>query len=191
VLDDTNEMVTSDGQGPYRLGESNVIATVAGRALVLVLGRPQPGIPVRSIRIDLSQPVPGGISKPLGVMVDSVDLEVAAQMQMDPDYRAHTVDEIPVGASVKAAQADVQFHIDGVIHALQFGPQPTGHCFSDGTSIDGSGTSQATITRIDSTTWSVDLPAGSIGRLYDVHLGYAHAIDRGLYYSSMYFVVSK
>jgi acetyl esterase len=206
ILDD-NRLVTSDGKGPYRLGESNVITTFAGRALVLVLGDanfkdpwrlqtdgPQaepPDIPVRSIRVDLSQPVPSSISKPLGIVVDSVDLEVAAQMQMDPDYRAHTVDEIPVGASVKAAQADVQFHIGGVTHVLQFGPQPTGHCFSDGTSIDGTSTSQATITRSDETTWSVDLPAGSVGRLYDVHLGYPHAIDRGLYYSSFHFVVRK
>ena len=191
ILTDSGYTVTSDRRGPYMRGMSNVIVTYAGRAAVMVLGFPVAGSAPRGIKVDLSRPIPGGGGTALGVVTDTSDLEVGAQMQMDPNFLAHSVVEIPIGGTVRAAQTDVQFHVNGVIHALQMGPQPAGHCFSDGTAVYGSGTSQATITRRDSTTWEVDLPRGSVGRLFDVHLSYPNAIDKGLYYVSLHFVVKK
>ena len=88
-----------------------------------------------------------------------------------------------------ARQIDVEFHIKGVVHALQVGPQPIGHCYTDGTAVHGNGTSQGTITRPDSTTWIVDLPPGSIGRLYDVKDRYPHAVNKRLYYVSLRFIL--
>lgn len=191
ILSDSGYTVTSDGRGRYLRGTSNVIITYAGRAAVMVFGAVPSNSSPRAIRVDLSRPVPGGGGIALGTVTDSSDLEVGAQMQMDPTYLAHSVVEIPIGRTVPAAQTDVQFHINGVTHALQMGQQPVGHCFSDGTAIRGSGTSQGTVTRRDSTTWEVDLPRGSVGRLFDVHLGYPNAIDRGLYYVSLHFLIKK
>ena len=76
--------------------------------------------------------------------------------------RAHLLHDIPVGPSVNASQMDVQFRIDGVDHALQMGPQPVGHCFSDVPAVHGGGTTTGTIVRPDSTTWIVDLPPRSL-----------------------------
>jgi hypothetical protein len=185
--------VTSDGQGPYRFGTSNVLVVAAVRAGVMVLGgRPVDGTPRRAIRVDLTRPVPAGGGPPLGVITDSSHLEVAVQWRATPQgdrRRAQVLHDIPVGTTVTAAQLDVQFHINGVVHALQMGPQPIGHCFSDPPAVHGRGTSSGTIFRADSTTWIVDLPPGSIGRLYDVSLSYPHAVDKGLYYVSLHFIL--
>jgi hypothetical protein len=140
----------------------------------------------RTITIDLSRPVAGGGGVPLGI-VQSHGVEVMAQWYKEADQTQHSVVEIPVGSEVKAEQANVVFNLDGVRHALQMGPQPLGHCFSDGSAMTGVGTSRATIRRVSETEWSVELPPGSAGRLFDIHLGEPNAIDRGLYYVSLKF----
>jgi hypothetical protein len=187
--------VTSDGSGPYTHGTSNIQVVSAGRAGVMVLGGDPPaGTRRRAIRVNLNQPVPGGGGIARGIVVDSTHLEVAAQWKAEPygdRRRAHVLADIPVGTTVEAAQLDVQFHIDGFVHALQVGPQPIGHCFSDAPAISGDGTSRATIAHPDEKTWIVDLPPGSIGRLYDVHLSYPHAVDRGLYRVALRFVIQR
>jgi hypothetical protein len=157
-------------------------------------GDPAVGTRRRAIRVNLNHPVSDGGGKALGVVEDSTHLEVAAQWKAEPygdRRRAHVLADIPVGATVEAAQLDVQFHIDGVVHALQVGPQPIGHCFTDAPAISGEGTSRATISHPDEKTWIVDLPPGSIGRLYDVHLSYPHAVDKGLYRVALRFVIRR
>lgn len=187
--------VTGDGRGPYVSGASNVDVIAAGFAGVLhIAGPPANGAPRRAIRVDLSQPVPGGGGVPLGVVTDSAHLEVAAQWGAEPDgerRRTRVLHDIPVGATVEAAQLDAQFHIDGVVHALQVGPQPIGHCYSDSPAISGAGTGRATIHRANATTWVVDLAPGSVGRLYDVSLGYPHAKNRGLYRVGLRLVLKR
>jgi len=104
---------------------------------------------------------------------------------------AHSTLEIAVGAKVDAAQTDVAFYVNGVHHVLQMGPQPFNHCFSDPPAIHGEGTSKGTILRADSTRWIVDLPPGSLGRLFDLSRGASRAVDKGLYNVSMHFVIEK
>jgi hypothetical protein len=192
ILSDAPYSVRSDGLGPYIWGTTNVIVAAAGRAGVMVLGPPpNTGTTPRSIQIDLSHPVPGDISVALGVIVDRGNLEVAVQWHADPDHRQHSMLDIPVGTKVFAEQTDIQLHIGGVHHSLQMGPQPQGHCYADGTAIHGDGTTRSTIFREDATTWVVDLPAGSIGRLFDDHLSFPNAVNKGLYYVSLHFVLKK
>ena len=113
---------------------------------MMMLKPPQRGdTSVRSINIDLSRPVPGDIGVPLGVIVQSGDTELGAQWYTEHDssattFLSHPVTEIPVGTTVPARQIDVAFQIDGATHVLQMGPQPYGHCYSDGTAIYGTGT---------------------------------------------------
>lgn len=198
-LSDAPYSVTSDGLGPYSYGTSNVVVTGASLAAVMQLGSTSAdGSQARSIRVDLDHPVPGDIGAPLGLIVDNHDVEVGAQWYADPEVvagvatgrrLAHSVLDIPVGTHVTAELIAVQLHIDGVHHSLQMGRQPGGHCFSDGTAMFGTGTSLGTIFRADSTTWVVDLPAGSVGRLFDDHLSHPNAVNRGLYYVSLHFVL--
>jgi hypothetical protein len=192
TLSDAPYSVTSDGRGPYRRAAANVSVVYLGWAAVLNLSAVRfDSTPPRSIKVDLNHPVPGDAGVPLGVVSADQGVEVGAQWYTEADYTAHSVLEIPIGSTVTAAQTDVEFHLNGVSHSLQMGPQPGGHCFSDGTAVDGTGTSRGTITRRDSTTWVVDLPPGSIGRLFDIHLSSPHAVNKGLYYVSLHFVLQR
>jgi hypothetical protein len=184
--------IRGDDRGPYVAAVDNVANVFAGYAAVLVLGPSKQGqVSHRSVSIDLDHPVAGDIGRALGIITDDHDMEVAAQWYSDADQRGHGVTDIPIGTTVKAAQADTEFHINGVVHDLQMGPQPIGHCFSDPTAVFGRGTSQATITRTDDSTWVVDLPEGSIGRLFDVHLSYPNAVNKGLYHVSLHYVLRR
>jgi len=153
--------------------------------------------------VDLNHPVPGGGGVLRGVIVEDgvwhgnilpgsqLFSEIVAQWFTDPDFTQHSLLDIPVGTTVNAEQIDLDFHIQGVHHVLQMGPQPVGHCFSDGTAIHGRGTSRGTITRTTVGRWVVDLPNGSIGRLFDDHIADKFAVDRGLYFVSLHFVLER
>ena len=191
TLGDSSQGITSDGKGPYRT-EGNIRVVAQRPAALLMFASPATdNASHRSIRIDLSRPVPGGKGVPLGIVVADRDLELSARYYSDPDNTAHSVLEIPLGTTVKAAQIDSAFPVNGRMHVLQMGPQPYGHCYSDGTAIHGTGTTQGTIHREADDRWIVDLPPGSIGRLFDNNLGDPNAVDRGLFYISLHFIVGK
>jgi hypothetical protein len=192
TLSDAPYTVTSDGRGPYRRFTGNVGVVYLGWPAVVTLAPFRfDANEWRSIRVDLSHPVAGDIGVPLGVISDSAGVEVGAQSGTEPNYMSHVMTEIPIGATVKAAQVDVGFHINGVYHVLQMGPQPWGHCWSDGTTIFGNGTSQGTIHRASEKQWIVDLPPGSIGRLFDNHLSSPNAVNKGRYYVALHFVIER
>lgn len=192
VLSDEPYSVTSDGRGPYRAGLGNVTQVAAARPAVMVFGSAAKlGTSRRSIRVDLNHPVSGDIGVPLGVISDDHNLEIGAQWYTDADYKTHGMLEIPIGTHVNADQTDVGIHINGAYHVLQMGPMPYGHCVSDGTAIYGAGTTRGTIYRASADEWIVDLPPGSIGRLFDDHLGDPYAINKGLYYVSLHYVLRK
>ena len=79
----------------------------------------------------------------------------------------------------------------GVVMALQFGPQPYGHCYASGTAVYGDGTSVATVSHPDSTRWIFALPPGSKGRLFRNQNGDATAVNLGLYYLSVRMEVGR
>jgi hypothetical protein len=139
----------------------------------------------RAILIDLDHPVVAGGGRRLGTVRADNNVVVIAQQQVGADNRLRLMSDIAVGKSVPAPLISIEFPIDGVVHLLQAGPQPVGHCFSDGTAIHGNGTSAGTITRADSSSWVIELPPGSIARLFDVRNQYPHAIDKGLYFVSL------
>jgi hypothetical protein len=189
---DSGYAVTSDGGGAYVGGMANVVA-VASNAAFLGFRVPPAGdkSPMRRINVDLRHSVPNGGALPLGIISDSLWVDMNAQWYTEKDFTQHSLLDMTVGQKVSAEQVNVGFAINGVAHALQMGPQPWGHCYSNGTAIHGDGTTRATITRVDELTWVVDLPPGSIGRLWDVHLHDPHAVDRGLFYVSLHYTVRR
>jgi hypothetical protein len=185
TLNDAPFAIRSDGRGPYHQGESGVVASGVSFAAVIVPHTPRDGSPARGFVVDLSHPVPNGGGAPLGIVTSTGIGEVAVQWGEGNDRITKNFLDLPVGSSDLTAQTDVEFSIDSVEHALQIGPQPIGHCFSDRPTVNGNGTSQARVTRVGAGRWVADLPNGSVARLWDVHLGYARAIDKGLYYVSL------
>jgi tetratricopeptide (TPR) repeat protein len=83
---------------------------------------------------------------------------------------------------------NVSFHLDGRFHLLQIGPQPFGHCHG-ATRVHGSGTSSGTIYRASETKWVIDLPAGSVARLFDLSHTTLNAVDKGLYYVRLHYEI--
>lgn len=180
TLRDSPYSVTSDGFGPYIAGpRSGHVRINASQVASLEFANPPgDGSVVRSLKVDLNHPVPGDIGVPLGVVASDHNLELASQWYTDSSHIAHSIRDIPIGTTVIAEQTDIGVHIDGVYHVLQMGPQRYGHCFSDGSAMFGDGTTRATIHRAGAYEWVVDLPPGSIGRLFDIHLSAPNAINK-------------
>ena len=193
TLLDSPYSVTSDGLGPYIAGPLNghLRINVSRVASLEFAADPADGSVVRSVKVDLNHPVPGDIGVPLGVVTSNRNMEFAAQWYTDSNHVTHGLRDIPIGTTVNAEQVDIGVYIDGVFHILQMGPQRYGHCGSDGSATFGDGTTRATIHRAGETEWVVDLPPGSIGRLFDIHLSAPNAINKGLYYVSLHYVIKQ
>lgn len=165
--------VSSDGQGRYLRGTVQGMASGAAST-------------PRSFAVNLTQPVPGGGARPLGLVTDASTLYAALDRLVDTIVNLHA---IPIGGTVPAAQLNVGFHLDGRYHVLQMGPRPLGNCHVSGTLVHGRGTTTGTIYRAGPAHWVVDLPAGSIGRLFDISRTVVHAVDKGLYQTRLHYEI--
>ncbi len=187
VVTDRPGGVSSDGRGPYNPSDSGVRMRVGRGAEMSIFG------PSRKLIVNLTRPVPGGGGTPRGIITDGNvggadgELGLHAQWKMAGDTVLSPLG-IRVGETVKAVQMNVLFHIDGRFHALQMGPQPYGKCHGP-TLLHGTGTSQGTIHRASQSRWVMDLPAGSVGRLFDVSKGRDHAADLGTYYVALHYEI--
>jgi hypothetical protein len=190
VIADFPDGISSDGRGPYAPGTDGVLgSSISGVSLRYP----------RKLKVNLNSPVPGSGAVPLGIVTDGEnsrwnpekpyfglfwDLEAVGHEIQDPR-------SIQVGQTVPAGQINVFFHINGRFHILQMGPQALGHCHTRRNPVNGSGTSSGTIYRAGSTDWVVELPAGSIGRLFDMSRTLPYTVDKGLYYVHLRFELHK
>jgi hypothetical protein len=143
----------------------------------------------RTLTVNLNNPVPDGGGVPLGVITDrSGNLVTQWYMVGNALQNLHN---IPVGQSVTAGQMNVSFRIKGHAHILQMGPQAAGHCHYRSNLVNGTGTSSGTIYRASRTKWVMDLPAGSVGRLFDINQSFEHAVDKGLYYVHLHYEIGN
>jgi hypothetical protein len=192
VIADLADGVSSDGRGPYIQGTDGVgISIVAlGFAHLAIDNTTTTTTNPRHLTVNLNNPVPGGGSFPLGIITAGADDALHTQWSLVGDTVRSLLD-IPVGQTVPAAQMNVSFHINGRFHILQMGPQPLGHCHSPTTLVNGTGTSSGTIYRASQATWVMDLPSGSVGRLFDVSHTTQHATDKGLYYVHLHYEIAN
>jgi hypothetical protein len=202
TLVDSHYAVKSDGLGPYVNGSGGA-AIEAGGIVGVQLSRSSRNAKQRTYSVDLSHPVPGDVGVNRGIVVvdgfgrdyvpsgANYQNELSAQWYSEQDTIMHSVREMPVGSTVDALQIVMDFYIDGVLHVLQAGPQPYGHCMAAGTAVHGRATSRGTITRTAANRWTVDLPAGSVARLFENRRGDPTARDKGLYFVSLRFVVQQ
>jgi len=192
VIADFADGVSSDGRGQYveqfrqlPFGKmSNAVQSSAG----IHLGSPPDTTKnPRTLTVNLNRPVPG-VGVPLGIITDGDDNGVYTQMLGVGDTIPN-FNDIPVGQTVTAGMMTVLFHINGRFHLLQMGPQAFGHCHIPATLVNGRGTSSGTILRASPRKWVMDLPAGSIGRLFDLSHKTENAVDKGLYYVHLHYEV--
>ncbi len=191
VITDYSTGLSSDGRGPYVQGTDNVRYSLVTVVTTLHLEKPKGSVKnPRTYRINLDNPVPGGGGIPLGTIADNNDINIETQWYTANNARQN-LHNIPIGSTVTADQIDVTFHINGRFHILQMGPQAYGHCHAAPTAVVGTGTSSGTIFRASATKWVLDLPAGSIGRLFDLYNTDQYAVDKGLYYTQLHFEIGN
>jgi hypothetical protein len=191
VLGDFADGVSSDGRGPYvppyvQIPAGKVSGAV-GNGVALTFP-PDTTKNRRTLTVNLDRPVPGGGGVPLGIITDGDDNGIYAQMQRIGDA-LQNFNDIPVGQTVTAGMLTVLFHVSGRFHLLQMGPNAFGHCHIPATLVNGRGTSSGTIRRASPRRWVMDLPAGSIGRLFDLSHKTENAVDKGLYYVHLHWEV--
>lgn len=195
VVADLPDGASSDGRGPYLTGINGVSFAGAGHEGALVFYWPDTasGAGHRFITVNLNKPVPGGKGVPLGIHSSENRSGLILQRGMIGDTIKNLLD-LRVGQRESAALLSISVHVDGRKHLLQMGPQANGHCMdeSDGVhknQVHGTGTSKGTIFRASRTKWVIDLPSGSIGRLFDMQGSYDHAVDKGLYYVHLHYEI--
>jgi hypothetical protein len=191
VITDYSSGLSSDGHGPYVQGTDNVRYSVVTYVTTLHLEKPRGNVKTpRTYVVNLNNPVPGGAGVPLGIIADNNDINIETQWYTTNNAR-HNMHDMLIGQTVTADQIDVTFHINGRFHVLQMGPQAYGHCHAAPTAVNGTGTSSGTIYRATATKWVVDLPAGGVGRLFDLYNTDQYAVDKGLYYTQLHFEIGN
>jgi len=159
---------------------------------------------MRSFNVDLHHPVAGDIGVPLGVikagdawpgpfMPDGSSYGVEISFIWVNGDTTEFAGDIPVGATVRAGVGiGLDFYVNGVAHVLQTGPGAWGgFCSADGSAAHGDGTTTGTISHPTATSWVVDLPPGSVGRLWDISREVKGAVNRGLYYVSLHLTIQR
>jgi hypothetical protein len=188
IISDRPDGVSSDGRGPYVKGKGGVVDSRAGgEGALTIYDKAGTAEAFRTFTVNLSKPVPGGGGVPLGTVTSNVNGSgLITQRGMVGDTVLNLTD-IAVGQTVPAAQLNVDLRIGGRFHVLQMGPQAHGHCITDKNRVHGAGSTSGTITRTSPTKWVIDLPSGSIGRLFDIEEGHERAVDKGLYYAQVHY----
>jgi hypothetical protein len=139
-----------------------------------------PKVTARQLVIDLSHPVPESGAAPLGVL-PTVTLFDSFWYQ-DAKGMVRTVHAIPRDTTVTSDRTDVMT-VRGKNHQLTMGRWSGPYCDAE-PGVGGVGTSEARITRLGLEDFTVDAPAGSVARLWDI--SGRKAVDKGLYYFDLH-----
>jgi hypothetical protein len=191
VVADYANGLSSDSRGRYVQGVDGVSYSLVIWNAGLSLDKSTRSVKnPRTYSVNLNNPVPSGGGVALGTITDGNDINLETQWYRVGDARRNLHD-IPVGQTVTANQMNVTFHINGRFHILQMGPQAYGHCHSAPTAVFGTGTSTGTIYRASATKWVIDLPQGSVGRLFDLYNTDQYAVDKGLYYTQLHYEIGN
>lgn len=192
IVTDAVDGLSGDGRGPYVTGSEGVRSSMlvqghASLSFVESTGITSP----RTLTMNLNRPVSGGGGTALGIVTVGGDNLLYTAWKETVVGVSKSLVGIPVGQTVSAGQINLSFHLDGRFHVLQMGPEAYGHCHggADSTHVHGMGTSAGTIYRSGPSSWVIDLPAGSVGRLFDVSHTTKHAADKGLYYVRLHYEI--
>lgn len=183
LVEDARGTLRGDAGGPYRHGEEGVQSS-HGAAYNLRLQSPRDSTQrARVLVFDLTRPVPGSGAVPLGEIRDPNGRFHSFYM-IDADSVIWNTQDVPIGTTVLSDRTQMNFSINGVPHLLQMGPWSLGDCgegYARGGRLHGIGTTQAHISRISGSEYTITAPPGSVARLWDHHNPEA-PVDRGLYY---------
>lgn len=191
ILPNPGAHVTGDAFGDYAHDRSRCTSVPVSEGLFRFgtatrAEWPECQTATREMTVDLTHPVDngGGISQ--GVMVGTNYMKVYAISSLNADGKLAGLHWMPVGQTVPAFWAKLEFtdKATGTLWSVTFNPDPQicAHAYS------APGSTRASITRTSDSHWQVDLPAGSIGRLYR-GISPSTGGDRGLFYIQAHFAI--
>lgn len=191
VLADSPTGLSSDGRGAYRPWTDGVRHSIVREFVSISFNSASDSIKnPRHYAVNLNHPVPRGGGVPRGIVTAGRYTNIEIQWVRVGDARRNLHD-IPIGQTVTAGMMAITFHMDGHFHVLQAGPMAYGHCHAAPTRVSGTGTSSGTIYRASATKWVMDLPAGSVARLFDLFNTDQYAVDKGLYYTDLHIEIGN
>ena len=194
TIDPSSKFIKSDGKGTYRDNEDKVSAYLQTGCNLMLSGleplqdsRNWTEISTRYIFIDLDNPVKKSGASKLGMIKDHLTIfhffyKIDTSLKLDLIYNFN---EIPIGATIASPRADIEFYINGKFHMLKFGYWSLGDCgewYASGGNVNGAGTTSVKIARHTPTSYTIEAPKGSVGRLWDID-NRTKPIDKGLYES--------
>lgn len=192
TIDPASSFIKSDAKGSYKNREDK-IASFQSHAYNLLLSGNNPfqvsynksDLSTRYLILDLSRPVAGSGSTPLGLIKDNdagfhifYNFDTSKRPMLIYDFR-----EIPVGSTVESSRTEFDIHINGVLHRLLLGFWSLGDCnepYSYGGRTSGAGSTRAMVTRHSITSYTIVATDGSIGRLWNLQ-NKSKPVDLGLF----------
>ena len=176
----SGQHLMGDGKGAYIDSVDHVdtyYTTSAAAVHQYVLYATESGLertPVRSLSYDYTSPAGGGAIDRGVIRNDPV-----GRVRVYPYTGVMT--DIPVGASVAAGRVEILQSwtgLEGTRYCLVFSSRNTPGGF---TGADGTGSTDAIITRVSSNEWTVVAPPGAIGRLWQLGNERRPELDLGYY----------
>lgn len=174
--------LTDDGKGTYSDAVDHVDTFIKHRLMLRMSDQLwSPKTTARSLVVDLSHPVPGSGSASLGVLPTGTLF--GSYWYQDANGMVRTVHAIPRDTTVLSDRTDVMLTVQGKNHQLTMGRWSGPYCDAE-PGVGGAGTSQARITRSGQEDYTVEVPGGSIARLWDI--SGRKPVDKGLYYFGLH-----
>lgn len=194
AIDPSSKFLRADDKGSYIDNVDKVSAYLQTGSNLMLSGfeplsdaRNWTDASSRYIAIDLQQPIIKSGSINLGIIKDHFvvfHFFYKIDTALDLDF-IYNFNEIPIGTTIESPRADIEFFINKKLHLLKFGYWSLGDCgewYARGGKVNGLGTTPVKITRHNKTSYTIEAPTGSIGRLWDID-NRTKPIDKGLYKS--------
>jgi hypothetical protein len=190
TVTDTGNSVRGDGRGEYVDTADNAgVNDLNAFALRTFWPNKLSDKPVRSLSVDLNDPVAGGGGVPMGVFTDQRAV-IASYWRVDSSNFVFAPQDIPLGTTVASERTQIWITnpVDGKRYVVHFGPwsnrcEPFGEVPTDGST-------QVQITRTGPHAYIFNAPKGSIATLADV-ADQSTPIRKGLYYVNFYLTAAS
>ncbi|HUR65313.1 MAG TPA: hypothetical protein VMZ03_03100 [Chitinophagaceae bacterium] len=194
TFDAASEFLKDDGKGSYLQNEDKVSSNIFTAYNLLLSGiepLQQSGnwsdASPRYFSINLNNPVKNSGSVKQGIIVDHFAtfhafFKIDTTAKLDLIYNFN---EISPGTTIESPRTDIHFFLKGKLHMLKFGYWGSGDCgepYTCGGKVNGSGTTMVKITRHTATSYTIEAPKGSIGRLWDID-NRTKPVNKGLFHS--------
>lgn len=194
IIDEKSKFIRSDGNGIYKNDDQKIASYyltaynfLTSGIQILEQSANWTDTSTRYFLVDLNSPVKSSGAKKQGIIRDPFAsfhsfYKIDTALKLDLIYN---LNQIPVGTTIESPRTDIHFHINKRLHILHFGYWGLGDCgepYARAARINGKGTSLIRITRQSETSYTIEAPDGSKGRLWDIS-NLTKPVDKGLFES--------